>query len=190
MPEAFTQYPTFAFLAQIVSSAKDVVTTATHAVTGRVSGAKDTVSDTISTVVDRTRGAVQGGMERTRAMVSGGVSTVLESRVAQLVSSSVDSALSTSESLVEHYLPGTEDELGEWAWSSGQEVEVYLLPETEVFFSSLMSISIWCWQMFLTYFDYSGRWQLLLMFILISHLIFRIFFIALNTKYNHLDHCI
>lgn len=80
-----------------------------------MSGAKDTVSDTISTVVDRTRGAVQGGMERTRAMVSGSVSTVLESRVAQLVSNGVDSALSTSESLVEQYLPQTEDERGEWA---------------------------------------------------------------------------
>lgn len=116
--------PAVAFFAQIVSSAKDVVTTARHAVTGRVTGAKDTVSDTLSTVVDRTRGAVQGGMERTRAMVSGSVSTVLESRVAQLVSSSVDSALSTSESLVEQYLPLTEDELGKWAESGGQEEEV------------------------------------------------------------------
>lgn len=121
MPEAFTQYPAFA---QIVSSAKDVVTTARHAVTGRVSGAKDTVSDTLSTVVDRTRGAVQGGMERTRAVVSGSVNTVLESRVARLVSSSVDSALSTSESLVEQYLPLAEDELGEWVQFSGQGEEV------------------------------------------------------------------
>lgn len=131
MPEAFTQYPAFAFLAQIVSSAKDVVTTARHAVTGRVSEAKDTVSGTLNSVVDRTRGAVQGGMERTRAMVSGSVSTVLESRVARLVSSSVDSALSTSESLVEQYLPQTEDEQGEWVLSSGQEEELQLL-ETEI----------------------------------------------------------
>lgn len=43
--------------------------------------------------------------------------------------------------------------------------------------------------MCLTYFGYSGRWQLLLMLILISRLIFRIFFITLNTKYN-LDHCL
>lgn len=106
---------------QIVSSAKDVVITARHAVTGRVFGAKDTVSDTLSTVVDRTRGAVQGGMERTRAVVSSSVSAVLESRVAQLVSSSVDSALSTSESLVEQYLPQAEDDLGEWPPPSGQE---------------------------------------------------------------------
>lgn len=96
---------------QIVSSAKDVVTTAKDVVSGTVSGAKDTVSDTLTSVVEKTRGAVQGGMEKTRAVVSGSVSTVLESRVARLVSSGVDTALSTSESLVEQYLPLTEDEL-------------------------------------------------------------------------------
>ncbi|KAL6118681.1 plin2 [Pungitius sinensis] len=89
---------------QIVSSAKDVVT-------GTVSGARDTVSDTLTSVVGKTRGAVEGGMAKTRAVVSGSVSTVLESRVARLVSSGVDTALSTSESLVEQYLPLTEGEL-------------------------------------------------------------------------------
>lgn len=102
--------------AKIVSSAKDVVTTAKDAVTGTVSGAKDTVSDTLTSAVEKTRGAVQDRVEKTRAVVSGSVSTVLESRVAQLVSSGVDTALSTSESLVEQYLPLTEDELGEWGW--------------------------------------------------------------------------
>lgn len=100
--------------AQIVSSAKDVVTSAKDVMTGTVSGAKDTVSDTLTSAVEKTRGAVQGGVERTRAVVSGSVSTVLDSRVARLVSSGVDSALSTSESLVDQYLPLTEDELGEW----------------------------------------------------------------------------
>ncbi|XP_037613896.1 perilipin-2 [Sebastes umbrosus] len=96
---------------QIVSSAKGVVTSAKDVVTGTVSGAKDTVSGTLTSVVDRTRGAVQDGMDKTRAVVSGSVSTVLESRVARMVSSGVDTALSTSESLVEQYLPLTEDEL-------------------------------------------------------------------------------
>lgn len=90
----------------MVTNAKDVVT-------GRVSGAKDTVSDTLSSVVEKTRGVVQDRMEKTKAVVSGSVSTVMESRVVQLVSSGVDTALSTSESLVEQYLPLTEDELGE-----------------------------------------------------------------------------
>ncbi|XP_033992565.1 perilipin-2 isoform X3 [Trematomus bernacchii] len=92
---------------QIVSSAKDVVTTATGAVTERVSGAKDSVSGTLSSV----RGAVYDGMDKTRAAVSGSVSTVLVNTVARMVSIGVGSALSTSESLVEQYLPLTEDEL-------------------------------------------------------------------------------
>ncbi|XP_040887796.1 perilipin-2 [Toxotes jaculatrix] len=96
---------------QIVSSAKDVVNSAKDAVTGTVSSAKDTVSDTLTSVVEKTRGAVQERMEKTKAVVSGSVSTVLESRVARLVSSGVDTAISTSESLVEQYLPLTEDEL-------------------------------------------------------------------------------
>lgn len=96
---------------QIVSSAKDVVTNAKGVVTGTVSGARDTVSDTLTSAVEKTRGAVQDGMERTRAVVSGSVSTVLESRVARLLSSGVDTALSTSESLVEQYLPLAEEEL-------------------------------------------------------------------------------
>ncbi|XP_033992563.1 perilipin-2 isoform X1 [Trematomus bernacchii] len=92
---------------EIVSSAKDVVTTATGAVTERVSGAKDSVSGTLSSV----RGAVYDGMDKTRAAVSGSVSTVLVNTVARMVSIGVGSALSTSESLVEQYLPLTEDEL-------------------------------------------------------------------------------
>ncbi|KAK5875976.1 hypothetical protein CesoFtcFv8_026995 [Champsocephalus esox] len=72
-----------------------------------VSSAKDSVSGTLSSV----RGAVYEGMDKTRAAVSVSVSTVLESRVVRMVSSGVDSALSTSESLVEQYLPLTEDEL-------------------------------------------------------------------------------
>lgn len=92
---------------QIVSNAKDVVTNAKDV----VSGAKGTVSDTLTSMVEKTRGAVQDGMEKTKSVVSGTVSTVLESRVARLVSSGVDTALTTSESLVEQYLPLMEDEL-------------------------------------------------------------------------------
>ncbi|KAI3376497.1 hypothetical protein L3Q82_016951 [Scortum barcoo] len=98
---------------QIVSSAKDVVTTAKDVMTGTVSGAKDTVSDTLTSAVEKTRGVVHDGMEKTRAVVVGSVSTVMESRVARLVSTGVDTALSTSESLVDQYLPLTEDELAE-----------------------------------------------------------------------------
>lgn len=87
--------------------------TARDAVSGTVSSARDSVSGTLGTAVQRTRGAVLGGVGRTRAALSGSIGTILESRVGRLVSGGVDTALSTSESLVDQYLPGTEDELGE-----------------------------------------------------------------------------
>ena len=78
-----------------------------------MNGAKDTVSHTLNGVVGRTRGAVQESMVKTRLVVSGGVYTVMESRVGKLVSSGMDTALSTSETLVERYLPEPEVEQGE-----------------------------------------------------------------------------
>jgi len=66
-----------------VASAKDVVSSATGAVTV----ARTTVSGTLSGAVDRTRAAVAGG---------------------------VDKALSTSESLVDQYLPLGPEQMGEW----------------------------------------------------------------------------
>lgn len=61
----------------------------------------------------RTKGVVQESVEKTRMVVTGGVSTMMESKVAKLVSSGVDTALSTSESLVERYLPASEESPGE-----------------------------------------------------------------------------
>ncbi|XP_063815040.1 perilipin-2-like [Pseudophryne corroboree] len=84
-----------------------VVSTASEAVLG----AKDVVVQSISGVVGRTKGAVQDGVEMTKAAVNGGISTVMGSRVAQMVSSHVDTALTTSESLLEQYLPPTDEEL-------------------------------------------------------------------------------
>ncbi|XP_041738418.1 perilipin-2-like isoform X1 [Coregonus clupeaformis] len=89
---------------QIVANAKDAVTVS-------VTVAKDSVSHTLTSAVDRTRGAVQDSVQMTRAAVSGSVNTVMESRMAQMVSSGMDTALTTSESLVDQYLPRTEDEL-------------------------------------------------------------------------------
>lgn len=86
---------------------------AREAVSETVNGAKDTVSHTLNGVVGKTRGAVKESVEKTRMAVSGSVHTVMESRVGRLVSSSVDTALSTSETLVERYLPEAEEMQGE-----------------------------------------------------------------------------
>lgn len=78
-----------------------------------MNGAKDSLSD----VMDRTRGAVQDSMEKTKTVVTGGVQTVMESRAVKLMSSRVDTALSTSETLLEQYLPETEEVKGEDRWT-------------------------------------------------------------------------
>ncbi|KAI5609540.1 perilipin-2, partial [Silurus asotus] len=87
---------------QLVTSAKDKVTET-------MNGAKETMSHTLSHVMVRTRGLVQDSMEKTKLVVTGGVHTMMDSKMAKLMSSGVDTALSTSENLVERYLPAPED---------------------------------------------------------------------------------
>nr|QCW64337.1 Perilipin 2 [Botia dario] len=97
---------------EIVANAKEAVTGARHTVSGTVNGAKETVSHRLNGVADKTREAMQDSMEKTRTVVSDRVQTVMDSRVVRLVSSGVETALSTSETLLEKYLPGTEEEKG------------------------------------------------------------------------------
>ncbi|KAG9464292.1 hypothetical protein GDO78_020188 [Eleutherodactylus coqui] len=80
-----------------------------------VVGAKDAVVQRITGVVDKTKGAVQDGVERTKAVVNGSISTVLGSGVVEMMSDRVDAALSKSESLLEQYLPPTDEELAKEA---------------------------------------------------------------------------
>lgn len=77
-----------------------------------MTGAKETVAHTITGVVGKTKEAVQDSVEMTKSVVNGSINTVLGSRVVQMVSSGVDSALTKSETLVDLYLPLTEAELG------------------------------------------------------------------------------
>ncbi|XP_073398835.1 perilipin-2-like [Dendrobates tinctorius] len=80
-----------------------------------VVGARNAVIHSITGVVDKTKGAVQGGVEMTRAVVNGSINTVLGSHVVKMMSNRVDSALTRSESLLEHYLPPTDEELAKEA---------------------------------------------------------------------------
>lgn len=89
------------------------MTGAKEVVSGTMSGAKESLSE----VMDRTRGAVQDSMEKTKTVVSCGVQTVMESSAVRLMSSRVDTALSTSETLLEQYLPETEEVQGEDRWT-------------------------------------------------------------------------
>lgn len=77
-----------------------------------MTGAKETVAHKITGVVGKTKEAVQDSVEMTKSVVNGGINTVLGSRVVQMMSSGMDSALTKSETLVDQYLPLTEAELG------------------------------------------------------------------------------
>ncbi|NXY15298.1 PLIN2 protein, partial [Atrichornis clamosus] len=136
---------------KVVANAKDVVVGAREAVTTTVTGAKETVAHTITGVVGKTKEAMQDSVEMTKSVVNGSINTdlvktkeamqdsvemtksvvngsintVLGSRVVQMVSSGVDSALTKSETLVDQYLPLTEAELEKEAANvEGFEVEV------------------------------------------------------------------
>lgn len=87
------------------------------------------VSDTVGKVYqsvtgakDAVVGAVMGGVELTRAAVSGGISTVMGTRMGQMVSSGMGLALSRSENWVDQNLPLTERELAALAESTSSDM--------------------------------------------------------------------
>lgn len=96
---------------KVVANAVDAVVGARDVVTTTVTGAKDTVTHSISEVVDKTKGVVLDSVELTKYAVHGSINSVLHSRMVCLVTTGVDSALSKSETLVDQYLPHTEEEL-------------------------------------------------------------------------------
>ncbi|KAM4709534.1 perilipin-2 [Discoglossus pictus] len=85
---------------KVVSNASDVVV-----------GAKDTVINGITGVVDKTKVAVHESVAMTKAVVNGSINTVLGSGVVQMVNSGVNTALTKSETLLDQYLPPTDEEL-------------------------------------------------------------------------------
>ncbi|XP_074020123.1 perilipin-3-like [Numenius arquata] len=93
------------------------VTSAMDAACEAKESAKDLVTNTVTEAVDRTKGAVQDSVEKTKSMVASTVNTALDAAVSQAVAGGVESVLGISEDLVDHYLPVTEEELGELATS-------------------------------------------------------------------------
>lgn len=76
-----------------------------------VSETVDKVYQCVSGAKEAVMGAVLGGVEMTRTALSGGITTVMGTRVGQLVSSGVGMALSRSENWVEQNLPLSDKEL-------------------------------------------------------------------------------
>ncbi|XP_056425564.1 perilipin-3 isoform X1 [Hyla sarda] len=93
---------------ELVSGARDAVV---GAVTNTVTGARDTVTNAVSGIMGLATGAVQGSVDMTRSVVS----TVMDTQVGQLVTSSLDTVLGKSEEWVDHYLPMTDEELSQLA---------------------------------------------------------------------------
>uniref|UniRef100_A0A8C3XK48 Perilipin n=1 Tax=Chelydra serpentina TaxID=8475 RepID=A0A8C3XK48_CHESE len=87
------------------------LTDAKDAVCSTVTEAKDAVTS----MVDMAKGAVQESVEVTKSAVTSSMSTVLGSSMGQMIVSGVDLVLETSESLVDHYLPMTDEELAKLA---------------------------------------------------------------------------
>ncbi|XP_058495163.1 mannose-6-phosphate receptor binding protein 1 [Solea solea] len=108
--------------------ADQVVSNTVNMVYQSVAGAKEAVV-----------GAVMGGMDLTCAAVSGGISTVMGTRMGQMVSSGMGLALSRTEDWVDHNLPITEKELA--AVAEPATGELTTTPDSPSYFVRLGKLS-------------------------------------------------
>ncbi|XP_044876224.1 perilipin-3-like [Mauremys mutica] len=97
---------------QVASDAKELISTL-DAVCSTDTGVKDVVTSMVGVA----KGAVQENMEVTKSADTSSMSTVLGSSMGQMIMSGVDLLPETSESLVDHYLPMTDEELAKLAVS-------------------------------------------------------------------------
>uniref|UniRef100_A0A674KBE1 Perilipin n=1 Tax=Terrapene triunguis TaxID=2587831 RepID=A0A674KBE1_9SAUR len=86
-------------------------------VSGLPVAGKGCVKDEVTSMVGVAKGAVQESVEVTKSAVTSSMSTVVGSSMGQTILSGVDLGLETSESLVDHYLPMTDEELAKLAVS-------------------------------------------------------------------------
>ncbi|KAM5191259.1 perilipin-2 [Mantella aurantiaca] len=108
---------------KIVADASDAVVGAKDAVMHGITGVVDKTKGAVYGSVEMTKGAVYGSVEMTKAVVSGSINTVLGSGPVRKMSSGVNTALTKSETLLEQYLPPTDDEMAkEAAKTEGFEV--------------------------------------------------------------------
>ncbi|XP_015741705.1 perilipin-3-like [Coturnix japonica] len=93
-----------------VEKTKSVVTST---VSTALDSAYSTIASKINTALEQSREAIQESVEITNSVVTSSVSKA--KAVGQAVAGGVESVLGISEDLVDHYLPMTEEELGELA---------------------------------------------------------------------------
>uniref|UniRef100_A0A8C9L6M0 Perilipin n=1 Tax=Pavo cristatus TaxID=9049 RepID=A0A8C9L6M0_PAVCR len=85
----------------------------TSTVSTALDAAYSTIASKINTALEQSREAIQESVEITNSVVTNSVSKA--KAVGQAVAGGVESVLGISEDLVDHYLPMTEEELGELA---------------------------------------------------------------------------
>ncbi|NWV44104.1 PLIN3 protein, partial [Grantiella picta] len=101
---------------KVISDTKQLVTTKVTSAMGAACEAREAMADKVTEAVDLTKNVVGDSVKLTRSVVTSTVSSAVEAaQVSQAVAGGVESVLGMSEDLVEHYLPMTEEELGNLA---------------------------------------------------------------------------
>ncbi|NXP15333.1 PLIN3 protein, partial [Thinocorus orbignyianus] len=101
---------------KVISDTKQLVSTKVTCAMDAACEAKEAVADKVTEAVDLTKNVVGDSVKLTRSMVTSTVNSAVEAaQVSHAVAGGVESVLGMSEDLVDHYLPITEEELGELA---------------------------------------------------------------------------
>ncbi|NXL95531.1 PLIN3 protein, partial [Alectura lathami] len=101
---------------KVFSDTKQLVSTKVTSAMDAACEAKEAMADKVTEAVDLTKNVVGDSVKLTRSMVTSSVNNAVEAaQVGQAVAGGVESVLGMSEDLVDHYLPMTEEELGELA---------------------------------------------------------------------------
>ncbi|NXL59432.1 PLIN3 protein, partial [Chordeiles acutipennis] len=101
---------------KVISDTKQLVSTKVTSAMDAACEAKGAMADKVTEAVDLTKNVVGDSVKFTRSMVTSTVNSAVEAaQVSQAVAGGVESVLGISEDLVDHYLPMTEEELGELA---------------------------------------------------------------------------
>ncbi|NXT01646.1 PLIN3 protein, partial [Jacana jacana] len=101
---------------KVISDTKQLVSTKVTSAMDAACEAKGAMADKVTEAVDLTKNVVGDSVKLTRSMVTSTVNSAVEAaQMSQVVAGGVESVLGISEDLVDHYLPMTEEELGELA---------------------------------------------------------------------------
>ncbi|NXG93290.1 PLIN3 protein, partial [Stercorarius parasiticus] len=101
---------------KVISDTKQLVSTKVTSAMDAACEAREAMADKVTEVVDLTKNVVGDSVKLTRSMVTSTVNSAVEAaQVSQAVAGGVESVLGLSEDVVDHYLPMTEEELGELA---------------------------------------------------------------------------